>query len=111
MAKEEKSSESGMKEITKIGILSLAKIMGVFGIIVGLVEGVMIGLAYKQLSSNPDLFNPTDPQVQYIMTTGWSNIIILPLIVGIFSFIIGILSALIYNFVAQKIGGIKIHLK
>jgi len=74
-----------MAVIKSVEIMSWAKIQALFGIVFGLVYGILIGL-------------------------GLMSIIIFPIIFGIMSFIMGAITAFLYNAFADKIGGIEIEL-
>jgi hypothetical protein len=91
-----------MQEIKSIDPMSLAKIKALFGIIIGLVYGILVAviLSGRGLSAG----------IPGLEALGVMAIIILPIILGILAFIIGAIVALIYNFLAEKIGGIQVSL-
>lgn len=95
-------------ELKKIGVLSLAKIAGLFGIIYGLVSGILISFVYSKSEILASL-NIELPQA--ITTLGYKSLIVLPILDGILYFIAGIILAFIYNVLAKKFGGVKLEFK
>lgn len=95
-------------ELKKIGILSLAKMAGIFGVISGLLLGVL-SMIYTRILINklPELaqqFNIQQP-------TGISSVLLLMILYGIIYFIAGIVLAFIYNLLASWVGGVKLEFK
>jgi hypothetical protein len=90
--------------LKKIGILSLAKITGLFGVILGLINGISTPyLSSKALALG---LTPSSP----LTALGYNTIWIMPLITGAIYFVSGIVLASAYNILAKWIGGIKIEL-
>lgn len=89
-----------MKEIVKVDILSFGKIqallMTVFGFVFGLIYGVIFAIALPA-------------PMNWIAAGGF--ILGIPVLFGIFGFICGLLCALVYNFLAEKVGGIKVEVR
>lgn len=93
-----------MQTIKKLGVMSVAKIEGVVGVIIGFIIGVLVfvlgaaasGVAGTGLGTTASL--------------GALSIIIFPIFYGIILFIFGGLGAWIYNIIAPKVGGIQIEL-
>jgi len=97
-----------MKEIRKIGILSLAKIFGLIMAVIGLVLGIFVGFAMFFIASFLGTENNFSP---YFGTSlGISGFLIMPLVFGLLGFLFGTLTAFIYNVLASWIGGVKIEL-
>jgi ABC-type antimicrobial peptide transport system permease subunit len=95
-------------ELKKVGILSLAKIAGLFGIIYGLISGILLSFVY----SKSDLLASLGAELPATITTlGYASIIVLPILNGIIYFIEGIILALIYNLLAGWVGGVKLEFK
>ena len=92
-------------ELKKIGVLSLAKIAGLFGVILGLVWGaitvILISLGTAEITQ----------QLGVLGSLGYAVILILPIAYGILYFILGSLTALVYNLLAGWVGGINIEFK
>jgi predicted lipid-binding transport protein (Tim44 family) len=85
--------------------MSVAKIFAVLSAIVGLIEGIVLaGLG----SMMGDMLSGTP--VGMLGIFGYSAIIMFPVGGAISGFIGGAIGALLYNFVAGRIGGIEIDL-
>ena len=96
-----------MSELKKIGVLSLAKIAGLFGVIYGLLSGILVAVAYSKVSEMPELA----AQLGIVSQWGYYSIIIFPILNAVIYFIVGILLALIYNLLAKYIGGVQLEFK
>jgi len=94
-------------ELKKIGVLSLAKIAGLFGVIYGLISGILVTILYAQAVKVPEIAS----QLGVINQLGYSSIIVLPLLYGILYFLAGIVTAFIYNLLAKYVGGIELEFK
>ena len=88
-------------EFRRIDVMSLAKIASLLGVIVGLIAG--IGLAFISSASIPGM-----EQFMIPASFGMASIVFMPILYGIIYFISGALTAIIYNVLAGKIGGIKV---
>ncbi|WPR74443.1 hypothetical protein [Algoriphagus sp. NG3] len=94
-----------MVKIEKIGVSSAAKI---YGLTLGIL-GFVIGIFYALLISTFSGFMGDDLPISGA-GLGIGMAIVFPIMYGIMGFIIGALGAVIYNFVASKIGGLEIQL-
>jgi len=97
-----------LKTLKAIDPMSVAKVAAVLGIIWGLVVGIgiFVGLGIEQYMGRFYTgFGTLMPMV------GMAVLIALPIGYGIAGFICGFIGALVYNFVAKQIGGIKVDLK
>jgi len=79
-----------MQEIKRFGILSLAKIEALFMAVVGLFS--IAGLALAKGGVNPVV------------------LVLVPLTYAVFGFVLGAVTALLYNVFAKYVGGIKVEL-
>ncbi len=104
--KKVKSSNSKETRLKKIGVLSLAKIAGLFGIIYGLVAGILMAVVISQAG-----MEGISQQFGTITNFGSAVIVILPILYGALYFIAGIVTAFIYNVLASRIGGVKLQLE
>lgn len=88
-------------EIRKIDIESAAKVCGLTGAIIGLIQGVLVAIvaAFGALTT-PFLGG-------LVAGAGIAALILLPILYGVAGLIAGILGALLYNFSADNLGGIK----
>lgn len=95
-----------MAKLMKIGALSLGKLFGILYALMGLISGIFIALfslvGFFTSSNNIGVLGPL---------FGVGAIIFLPLFYGVMGFILGIISAFLYNVIANWVGGIDIYLK
>lgn len=84
-----------MTIVKAIGVLSVAKITGVIGALIGLVFGIPFTVVYF-----------TDPA----LGAGWLALVALPLLYGLVGFLGGALYAWLYNIVSRWVGGIEVDL-
>jgi hypothetical protein len=94
------------KQVTKIGVLSLGKILGVLYAIMGLIFGALItlmSLGAGSLMGERGAFAG--------MLFGVGAIIAVPIFYGIMGFIGGITMALLYNLTTELIGGLEIEVE
>lgn len=89
-----------MQKVKKIGVLSLAKILGFLYAIIGLILGVLF--AVLSLFG----FNADETGLFF----GAASIIIFPILYGIMGFIGGLITGFFYNLVASKIGGLEVEI-
>ncbi len=89
-----------MKQIIKVGILSVAKIYALIYAVIGLVIGAIYGLIFGIVLPAP---------MNWIAGIGF--LLGLPVLFGIMGFVCGLICAALYNWLASKIGGIEIELK
>ena len=97
-----------MQEIKKIDIISLAKIEGALGVVIGFIVGIIfavIGAAAMGFAGVSDM-----PRASGLFF-GVAAIIILPILCAVIGFIGGLIVAFLYNVVAGWIGGIEIELE
>lgn len=92
--------------IRRIDELSLGKITGLIHAIFGLFMGITLALI--SLFSDTILINQYVPGMVWFPVHGAAAIIVLPVMQGLFGFLAGVLVALVYNLVANRIGGLKI---
>lgn len=88
--------------IRKIGIFSVAKYLAIFGILSGLLLGIVLTAVFFQF---PQISN-------YMGAYSWVGnylMILPPVVFGISWFILGIIGILIYNIFARFIGGIRLY--
>lgn len=92
------------KEITYIQPKSAGKILGVLYAIFGLVFGLFFTLISIFTSS------ASGNSAEGIIF-GFGSVIVLPILYGVMGFLAGVLGAIIYNFIAKKVGGLKLDLQ
>lgn len=91
-----------MKTITKVGVLSIAKIQSLITGVIYFILGVIINLLGR---GSPELVQQTGLQ------TGTMALVTYTLTGLIGGFIAGAVIALLYNLLAPRIGGIELELK
>jgi len=91
-----------MTVIKSVEIISCAKILTLFGIVFGLIGGVLVAIMGTAIGAIFDMPGVT--------TFGLLSIIIFPIIAAILTFIGSAIFAFLYNIFASKIGGIEIEL-
>lgn len=93
------------RHISKIGVLSLGKILGAIYAIMGLIFGAIMTLT--SLITGPVMYGPGVQSMFF----GAAAIIILPVFYGVLGFIGGIITALIFNAATGFIGGLEIEVE
>ena len=113
---------SEVKEIRKLKVWSVGKVLLIIGLIMGLLQGISLGFAAQQTRiASPDVASMsfTDSQVAgnaqamlglMLIKLGYWTILVMPILMAILYFLGGIILALIYNLVARFVGGIKVVL-
>jgi len=104
-----------MQEIKRLGILSVAKISALFGVLLGLFTGIMIALAAslapEAISANAELAAAaglgTNSGLLSILLGPWA-IVIFPIYYGVLYFVVGIIGTVIYNLFARLVGGVSV---
>src|SRR5919112_14713 len=94
--------------ITKIGVVSLGKVLGVTYALLGLLVGgcfALISLAGAGIASHAG----SDETPAFLGAMfGVGAVIFLPIFYGLMGFIGGLIGAVIYNVVAGMIGGVEL---
>ncbi len=84
-----------MSVLKRIGVLSFAKIYGAIGAIIGFILGLVVSLVGVAAGS--------------FGAFGVFSIVILPIIYGLLMFIMGAVSAFLYNVIAKRVGGVELE--
>jgi hypothetical protein len=96
--------------VRRVGVLSLAKILGVIYGAIGLIVGfffsifAVLGTTFGQ---PPDL--PQAPLIGALLGVG--AIVVMPVMYGVMGFLGGLLTGAIYNAVAGVAGGIELEVQ
>jgi hypothetical protein len=96
-----------MKEIKKINVISLAKILGLSLAILGFIVGLVVGFIMFVIGS---FFGTSNGMTLLAPSLGIIGFLIIPLLFGAIGFLLGGLSTLIYNLLASWVGGIEIEI-
>ncbi len=91
-----------MQEIKSVDVMSVAKIKAVFGIIFGLVYGILAAFLFGAIGMSRGATG--------LEVFGVASIVIFPIVFAIVAFIMGAIIAVLYNFIAGKIGGVQVDL-
>jgi hypothetical protein len=97
--------------ITKIGALSLGKVMGVTYALLGLLIGgcfALISLAGAGIASAAEEGHGAPAFIGAMFGVG--AVIFLPIFYGVMGFLSGLIGAVIYNAVAGMIGGVELDI-
>jgi len=97
-----------MKTIKRIDPMSAAKVSAAVGIIMGLVLAVM-SLLFSGFAQMQGMMGMVG--TPFATATGIFAIVALPIAYAVVGFVSGFVWSVIYNFVADKIGGVKVDLK
>jgi len=92
------------KEIKEINVISAANILGVIHFAMGIFIGVIYFLI--SLGMPADMFDAV-PWMRYMFGVG--SLVIMPVASGLMGWLSGAVSSLVYNLVAERIGGLKLR--
>lgn len=96
--------------IRKIGVLSLAKIVGAIYCAMGLILGLLFSIATLFGGVASELARETAIPKSIAMIFGFGAIIAMPILYGILGFLMGAFAAFVYNIVAGVAGGLELEL-
>ena len=94
--------------LTKIGVLSCGKVMGVMYGVMGLIGGFIMSVV-SLLSAAFGSAASNQWEALLGMIFGIGAIVFLPAFYGAMGFAFGLLSALLYNWIAGWIGGLEVE--
>ncbi len=106
-----------MQELKKISVLSVGKIFALFGIVFGLIAGFQFGVLSMesgisfQEAQQLVTTNPAMASQAYGLALGWFAIIALPMIFGLFWFVMGLIISSLYYMFTKYIGVIRLDLQ
>ena len=105
----------GERTISSIPVMPLAMMLGVISAIIGLIIGIFYALVFGTIISTFPTNSPTTPEYfnlnMFSVLFGVGAIIIMPIIGFIGGLIQGVIVAVLYNFLAPRIGGVKLRFK
>lgn len=99
--------------VERVDPISYAKIAAIGGAIAGFIAGLIVSVVISLLglaTSHMDIPD-TVPLSGLIAFLGLASVVIYPILYGVFGFIVGAISAIIYNAAAHWVGGIEIDLR
>lgn len=97
------------REIKKVDPFSLAKVLGLLYALLGVIIGLMFAAFGSILADFPMAQNDEATQTMFSTFFGIGSIIFFPILYGIIGLVAGILMAVLYNLVAQWVGGVTIE--
>jgi hypothetical protein len=93
--------------LRSVGVFSVGKLMGAMYGLMGLLAGGFISLiSVAGVAAN---MQQQGARALPFVALGAGAVIIMPIIYGVLGFILGIISAVIYNMIAAMIGGIEME--
>ena len=98
--------------ITKVGVLSLGKLMGMMYAAIGLLFGVIYALVSIVGGGAMMAMGGGGESAMgggMMMGLGLAAVIVLPIVYGLLGFIGGLLSALFFNIAAKYAGGLEVE--
>jgi threonine/homoserine efflux transporter RhtA len=90
--------------------LSLGKVLGALYALLGLVAGAFFAL-FSLLGAAIGMANSESSDAFVGLLFGVGSVIFLPIFYGVLDFVFGLITALLYNGIAQIIGGIEIEVE
>ena len=99
------------KTITRIPAMPLALMLGTIGAVFGLIGGLIAAASWTAfMSTITGMPNYQGPSASFLgVFFGISAIILFPIVGFISGLIQGLIVAVVYNFLAPRIGGIKLQ--
>lgn len=98
----EVQSEPEAVRIKKIGVLSLANLLAIMNVLIGLIFGIVILILTM-------LISPEGTVGDYLTSFGKYAVITLPIVYGVLGWISGILVGIFYNLGAKITKGIVLY--
>jgi hypothetical protein len=99
----------GERTVKKIGAATFASILGAISALAGLIAGLIVAVLSSEISS---LFpNLTERTIILDVLLGESAILIFPILAFMWGFLEGLVAAVFYNYLAPRIGGIKLSVE
>ena len=96
--------------VRRVGVLSLNKVLGVLYALLGLIVGALFAIVSLSGAAVGAANSPaSDAFVGLFVRVG--SVIFMPIFYGILGFVFGLIGALLYNGIAQVIGGIEIEIE
>ena len=99
------------KTIKYIPVVPLAMMLGVISAVIGLIMGIIFALTFgsimPSLPGTDEVFSNTLFRILF----GVGSLVLMPVMGFVGGFIQGAIIAVLYNFLAPKIGGIKLRFK
>jgi hypothetical protein len=99
-------------ELKRVGVASAGKIFGIWYAAIGLLIGGIVALASLFGAGMASVSNSGDaPPAWLAGVFGLGAIVIMPVFYGVLGFVMGLITALIYNLCARFVGGLELELR
>ncbi len=99
-----------MQRVTRIAGGSFAKVCGISGVVYGLVVGsIIIGLTII-LGANSAVVHGVG-SLKITALFGVIQLMVMPIVSGVFHFVFGAFAAWLYNVYARRFGGVEVELE
>jgi hypothetical protein len=95
--------------VRRLGVLSVAKIYGAMGLLLGLFLGVCFAAMSGLWGARASGVGSDAPGIGMFAGMGLAAIVVVPLVYGALSFISGLIGGALYNLIAGMVGGIEIE--
>jgi hypothetical protein len=101
-----------VQRLVRVGVFSFAKVLGFVGLLMGLIVGIPYGLIVILIGLAGAAGNQQAAGVAALGIGGGLAIMVLfPLVYGFFSFVGGLIYALVLNFVLGLAGGLELEIR
>lgn len=99
-------------EVKKVDIWSLAKFLAMWGIVVGLIIGILTAIVFLAIPSSYTGYGTISWTgfMPNMAAVGTLAVVVYPIVMAICGLIGGLVTGVIYNFVAGWVGGIQVEL-
>jgi hypothetical protein len=97
-----------MMTITRVGPLSVAKIAGLLGVVIGLLAGALFSL-FSMAGAALGAASGDGDGAMFGALFGVGAIILLPIFYGCMAFVMTLIQAALFNVAAGLVGGIEIE--
>ena len=94
--------------VRRVGPVSVAKVMGVLYVLVGLIFGAIVSLISIVGGA---LVPDNEGSGMAGMLFGAAAIVVLPIFYGVLGFVMSLIGAALYNAVASVVGGVEIEMQ
>jgi len=100
-----------MAKIKRIGVLKMASFMGLYGVFIGLLIAILMGIFFSIISILFGSALGNSSGISPLFTFSWFNLFLFPLLSGIVGFISGLIFTPIINLILKIIKGLDFDLE
>jgi hypothetical protein len=99
--------------LKKIGVMSLARILGIIYAFLGLIIGIFVALVVSLGAIAGSRFSEFShgPSPLLGLVFGIGSIVIFPILYGLLGFLAGLIASALYNWIVGFAGGIELELE